>query len=305
MGERVDQAQLRERVSKVSWFHSIDLGDGLTTPGAKRPEVLKVEAEEIFGGLELAGRSVLDVGAWNGFFSFEAKRRGAKRVVACDHFTWSSGAILGKEGFDLARATLGLDIEDRQLDVHDLSVERVGTFDVVLFLGVLYHLFDPIEALSRLASIASDLLVVETQLDAHDLDRPAMVFYPRRELAGDYTNWWAPNRECVEELLRSLGFVHIQVTPHPTESSRAIFHAWRQRFDGPKVVYPRDHRWLMPSSRPWAPPRPLRQQLEALKAENEQLKAQLSRIGATRPSLRGAVVSGLRGLRDLLGPARS
>jgi tRNA (mo5U34)-methyltransferase len=113
----------------------------------------------------LEGRTVLDVGAWDGFFSFEAERRGASRVVATDHYSWHGlgwGTGDGKAGFELARTALGSRVEDVDIDVMDLSPERVGTFDVVLFLGVLYHLRHPLLALERIASVADDLLVAET-----------------------------------------------------------------------------------------------------------------------------------------------
>ena len=82
------------------------------------------------------------------------------------------------------------------VDVPELSPERIGTFDIVLFLGVFYHLFDPIDGLRRAATLAKEVLVVETHTDLCELDRPAMVMYPGAELAGDATNWWGPNPAC-------------------------------------------------------------------------------------------------------------
>ena len=138
----------------------------------------------------LAGRTVLDIGAWDGFFSFEAERRGAARVVATDHYSWHGGGWGSKAGFELARTTLGSRVEDVDIDVMDLSPERVGAFDVVLFLGVLYHLPHPLLALERVASVSRDLLILETVVDMVGVRRPAMAFYPGRELNGDPTNWW-------------------------------------------------------------------------------------------------------------------
>src|SRR5205085_11848007 len=142
----------------------------------------------------LAGKTVLDVGAWDGFFSFEAERRGAERVVALDTFAWQArGEGTGKAGFELARRALGSKVDDVEVDVLDLSPETVGTFDVVLFLGVLYHMRDPLPALDRLASVTRELLVLETHVDLLGLRRPAMAFYPGFELDGDWSNWWGPN----------------------------------------------------------------------------------------------------------------
>lgn len=98
------------------WFHSVDLGNGVVTPGSKSLDVLHAEAEAVFGPLDLRGKSVLDIGAWNGYFSFEAKRRQAERVLATDHFCWTP-EINGRVTFDLARTALNLEIEDLEIDV--------------------------------------------------------------------------------------------------------------------------------------------------------------------------------------------
>jgi tRNA (mo5U34)-methyltransferase len=214
-------------VGKFPWFHSIDLGHGVITPGIKSLKVCRAEADAIFGRVNLAGLSVIDVGAWNGCFSFEAKRRGAALVVATDSVAWVSASFRGREAFELARAALALDIEAREIDVAQLDPAGVGTFDVVLFLGVFYHRYDAIDALARAASLARELLVVETHLDLRKLDRPAMVFYPGSELGNDGSNWWGPNELCIEALLRGHGFAEIESSAHPTVSGRGIFHAWR------------------------------------------------------------------------------
>ena len=98
------------RARQYFWFHSVDLGNGVVTPGSKSLDVLHAEAETVFGPLDLRGKSVLDIGAWNGYFSFEAKRRQAERVLATDHFCWTP-EINGRVTFDLARTALNLEIE--------------------------------------------------------------------------------------------------------------------------------------------------------------------------------------------------
>jgi len=218
---------LRERVAGYTWHHSMDLGDGVVTPGGKSPAICKTEADVIFDRLDLRGRTVLDVGAWNGFFSFEAKRRGAPRVLATDSYCWAHPKFRGRETFDLARTALGLDVEAREIDVAQLSPDTVGEFDVVLFLGVFYHRLDAIESLARVARLAKEVLVVETHLDLRQLDRPAMVFYPGTELNGDATNWWGPNEQCLQALLLGHGFTEVEISVHPSTDNRAIFHAWR------------------------------------------------------------------------------
>src|SRR6266852_143035 len=142
---------LQSRVAALPWHHSIDLGGGVVTAGNKSTALCNREAALIFDRVDLKGRSVLDIGAWNGFLSFEAKRRGASRVLATDSYCWNHKDFRGRETFELARSALGLDIEALDIDVTELCQERVGTFDVVLFLGVFYHLFDPIDGLCRAA----------------------------------------------------------------------------------------------------------------------------------------------------------
>jgi tRNA (mo5U34)-methyltransferase len=218
---------LQSRVAAFPWHHSIDLGGGVVTSGNKSAALCNDEAVLVFDRVDLSGRSVLDIGAWNGFFSFEAKRRGARRVLATDSYCWSHPDIHGRETFDIARSALGLDIDAREIDVTDLSAETVGEFDVVLYLGVFYHRYDAIETLAKVARLAKQVLIVETHLELRDVEVPAMVFFPGRELANDPTNWWGPNEHCIEALLRGHGFTEIEISHHPAGPTRAIFHAWR------------------------------------------------------------------------------
>jgi len=218
---------LRSRIAEFPWHHSIDLGNGVVTPGGKSLAICNAEASLIFDRMNLNGRSVLDIGAWNGVFSFEAKRRGAAHVLATDSYCWSHPTIRGRETFDIARAALGVEIEAREVDAADLSPETVGQFDIVLYLGVFYHRYDAIEALARVARLAKQVLIVETHLELRDVDVPAMAFYPGRELANDPTNWWGPNEHCMKALLLGHGFSEIEVSAHPAGHNRAFFHAWR------------------------------------------------------------------------------
>jgi tRNA (mo5U34)-methyltransferase len=235
---------IRDEVASVRWFHSIDLGGGIVTPGAFDTAAVlpRIGMPE-----DLTGRSVLDVGAWDGFFSFEAERRGAERVVATDSHAWREP---GKEGFELARRLRGSSVEDRDLDVMELAPDTLGTFDLVLFLGVLYHMKEPLLGLERVAAVATGQLIVSTAVDLVRLRRPAVAFYPGREYGDDPTNWWGPNPAAVLAMLRSVGFRRTVVfsrpfpsrlrsvarsVRHPTSSGtgrgplvrHAVFHAWR------------------------------------------------------------------------------
>ena len=218
---------LQARVAELPWHHSIDLGGGVVTPGGKSLAICNAEASLIFDRVDLTGCAVLDIGAWSGLFSFEAKRRGAARVLATDSYCWSHPQIRGRETFDLARSALGVELDSREIDVADLSVEAVGEFDIVLYLGVFYHRYDAIEALAKAARLAKRVLIVETHLELREVDLPAMVFFPGRELANDPTNWWGPNEHCMKALLLGHGFTEVEISAHPAGHNRAIFHAWR------------------------------------------------------------------------------
>jgi tRNA (mo5U34)-methyltransferase len=215
-------------IAAITWFHRIDLGDGIVTPGVEdTPAKLPT-----FGIPErLDGLSVLDIGAWDGFFSFEAERRGARRVLATDRFCWGGGGWGTKAGFDLAHRILGSKVEDKRIDVLDLSPEAVGVFDLVFFFGVLYHMRHPLLALERVASVTKEQLILETHLDMLDCDRPAMAFYPGSEMAQDSTNWCGPNPPMVEAMLKTVGFRKVIIHSGPNYfvpySPRMVFHAWK------------------------------------------------------------------------------
>jgi tRNA (mo5U34)-methyltransferase len=221
---------LRAEVARLGWFHTIDLGNGIITPG-------RDESRRKLGWIhlpdDLRGRTVLDVGAWDGFFSFEAERRGASRVLAVDGPAWSEpawgpGGYGTKAPFELARRALGSRVEDRTIELDQIAPETVGRFDVVLFLGVLYHLKHPWPALERVASVCDDLLIVETHADLLDLRRPAMALYPGAELAGDASNWWGPNLAALIAMLREEGFARVDVVHRERRAYRYARAALRR-----------------------------------------------------------------------------
>jgi tRNA (mo5U34)-methyltransferase len=220
--------EVKQEVAKICWFHKIDLGHGIVTPGVDNsPEKLPT-----FGiPDDLHDWTVLDVGAWDGFFSFEAERRGARRVLATDHFCWGGGGWGTGAGFELAREVLHSRVEGKRIDVLDLSPRTVGVFDLVLFLGVLYHMRHPLLALERIASVTKKRLILETHVDMLDCPRPAMAYYPGTELGGDPTNWCGPNPAMVDAMLKTAGFqkvvIHSGPTYHTPHSPRMIFHAWK------------------------------------------------------------------------------
>lgn len=225
-----DEQALRARAAELAsvyWHHSIRLFPDLEIEGGKSADLLERERAAILGPLDLAGREVLDIGSWNGYFAFEAKRAGAARVIASDSLCWHLPVFRGRETFDLARECLGLDIDTQVIDPTELPGD-LAPVDVVLFLGVFYHMHDPIAVLKSAAALAREALVVETHQDLLTLDRPGMIFYPRDTLNGDHSNWWGPNPECMVELLDSIGWPKVYYQHHPvTGPGRGIYHAFR------------------------------------------------------------------------------
>jgi len=187
---------------------------------------------------DLTGKSVLDIGGWDGFFAFEAERRGAARVGVVDHYMWSldipgvmaywsqcmaagdtpkpyhetefwqPDTLPGKRGFDVAREALDSRVEEFVVDFMSCDLDLLGSWDVVLYLGVLYHMEDPLRALRRLAGVTGELAVVETEaVVIPGLEHDALWrFFPGAELNGDVSNWWAPNANALLGALRAAGF---------------------------------------------------------------------------------------------------
>jgi tRNA (mo5U34)-methyltransferase len=225
-------------LDSLPWFHRIEIRPGVTTPGTDIPADQKLA----FVGFpaDLSGKTVIDIGAWDGLFSFEAERRGARRVLATDSFAWSDDGWGSKRCFDFARTLLGSQVEDLTIDVLELAPERVGTFDVALFLGVLYHMRHPLLALERVASVCDELVMLSTSIDMLSHERPAAAFYPASTLGKDPTNWWGPNPACVTAMLAEVGFPEVELVSLQLSGAAsawdvqhhvAAFHARRSRCD--------------------------------------------------------------------------
>jgi len=230
-----DVLQLRKRVDEIPWFHTMDLGHGIRTNGKYDPsrKLARYGIPE-----DLSGKSVLDVGAWDGFYSFEAERRGAARVLATDSFVWQGKNWGTKEGFELARSVKDSHVEDKTIDVMDLSPEAVGTFDLVLFLGVLYHVKDPFGAIERVASVCHDHCILETHVDLVHVRRPAIAMYRWLELDKDPTNWFGPNPAAVINMLYAAGFRRVTIQP-PSSRLYAVpkYFATRALKRGHRMVF--------------------------------------------------------------------
>jgi tRNA (mo5U34)-methyltransferase len=240
--------ELRARVDEVGfWWHSIDLGDGVVTPGAKSSAWLKAEFDRLELG-DLRGKSVLDVGAYDGYYSFAAERLGADRVVALDSYVWSADMpgymhyrdermaagfpvepvdalpefwrpdeLPGRRPFDLAHEALDSRVEVVVGDLLDHNLEELGTFDVVLYLGVLYHVRHPLLALEKLASVSRGTAIIETQAEEFRLtaDLPICRFIEGDELNHDPSNWWTFNAASLLSMCRAAGFEHAELQSQP------------------------------------------------------------------------------------------
>lgn len=187
--------EVREKVSSVAfWYHSIELRPGIVTPGLHPSRAALAVLDSIGLPREMGGLRVLDIGCCDGYFAFEAERRGAE-VVAVDY------APPDKTGFRVAAEILGSRIPYIVENVYALPKAELGTFDVVLMLGLLYHLRHPVLALdvARAMLRPSGTLFLETLAstveveDAARAPMPLWQYLPRDSFGGDYTNKWAPN----------------------------------------------------------------------------------------------------------------
>ena len=225
----MDAAELGARMAGVRlWFHTIALPHGVTTPGLGDAQYQR-EAAELYFGMGVQGRSVLDIGAWDGYFSFEAERRGASDVLAVDDFVWRPGGPGDRAAFDLAREALGSKVRDRVLDLPEVTQGHLGQFDIVLYNGIIYHVMDPVRDLINTAAIARHVLTIETWIDNLDIPRPVMNFFPgETPPPGAPQNGWGPNSLLMHALLGRIGFETVLEFPTPTLGhQRSIFLAFK------------------------------------------------------------------------------
>lgn len=221
MSELAPDEIRRQAAALGPWFHNIDLGGVATAPEHFLGDYPAVKWRRFAHALpaDLSGRTVLDIGCNGGFYSIEMKRRGAAHVLAID----IDEDYLRQARF--AARVVGQDIEFAQLSVYDVAVLR-RRFDVVLFLGVLYHLRHPLLALDLIRDhVAGGLFVCQSMQRGDPCEAVLEPDYPFAEraileqpgfprlafiencYAGDDTNWWIPNRACTAAMLRSAGFV--------------------------------------------------------------------------------------------------
>jgi len=214
---------LRQQVAaEPSWFHRIEVLPGFYSPGWSDPSVEKLP----YFGLpeDLSGKRVLDIGCAEGFFSFEAERRGAREVIGIDSFPASI------RRFNITKAARQSNATAYLMNVYDLEPKRLGTFDLVLFYGVFYHLKHPQYALERIRSICTGELLFQTAI----CEEPAVTgvpwarFHPHGVMSGsrgeqfDPTVFWLFNSACCLAMLDHVGFTDVKVVsnwPNPFVAS--------------------------------------------------------------------------------------
>jgi tRNA (mo5U34)-methyltransferase len=216
-----EQDDIRRRIDDLGqWFHNIDLKGVRTAPNHFLGDYPNVKWRHFAHAVpkDLRGMTVLDIGCNGGFYSIEMKRRGADRVVAIDTETM----YLNQARF--AAETSGVEIQFRNLSVYDVA--KLGErFDLVIFMGVFYHLRHPLLALDLIHDhVARDLMLFQSMqrgsADVEPLepdysidetkifDRPGYpkMHFVEHRYSHDDSNWWIPNRACVEAMLRDSGF---------------------------------------------------------------------------------------------------
>jgi len=227
-----------------SWYHKIKLPDGTVTPGWFPPRDDLIE----WYGLpeDLGGKTVLDIGAFDGFWTFLSLERGAHQVIAIDDWSdrimeYGSADHYPWDTFDFCREKLGYKAPRCQRYTSSIyDVESVVspnlTFDIILFLGTIYHLRYPLLALDTIAKLCkpgTELYVESAVCDQYSPylrnqspnyeGRCVMEFYPSDQLGKRNTNWWAPNIQCLVNMMASAGFGELDYKTL-TDQPRALGH---------------------------------------------------------------------------------
>ncbi len=213
---------VRQGLAETGLYHSIRLPDGRLLRGAMGLDFQEQRLASFGLPQDLTGKRVLDIGPWDGYFSFEMERRGAE-VVAIDY--------VDLDTFRALRKAMNSRVHYERLDVYELDPTRIGTFDVVLCLGVLYHLKHPLLALEKICAVTRGVCIVDTYVvDGEQWLRgvrpplPYLEFYETNQLGGQSDNWCGPTVDAVEALVRAAGFAQAQVLCVTGTSGRVAAH---------------------------------------------------------------------------------
>lgn len=200
-----------EEIKKVSyWRHRIKLPFGPETPGRIGQELIS----RLNLPKDMSGKTLLDIGTFDGLCAFEAESRNASRVLAIDTWhgkgtddpEWWLQLHTGGLGFKIAKKILDSKVESKELSVYDLDPKRLGKFDYVLMCGLLYHLRDPITAIERALSVTKGVLLIESALiSIKSIDLPIVVFTKKLNREVHPSNWWEFSQSAVEDMCYTAG----------------------------------------------------------------------------------------------------
>jgi tRNA (mo5U34)-methyltransferase len=202
MKGNMDKAKAEKLVKgQAHWHHAFEVFPGVRTPGTYDPGFL---LEKLRLPADLRGTRILEIGPSDGYFTLQLARRGA--AVTCIDYRRKD-----EHGFGVMEKISGLQFDYHHANVYDVTEERFGQFDIVLFLGVLYHLPDMVKALSLLRAVCTGAMYMETAC-AVDLAPGQAVaqYFEGNTLNGDYSNFWMPNVECVRAMCRDAGFAPVR-----------------------------------------------------------------------------------------------
>jgi tRNA (mo5U34)-methyltransferase len=185
-------------INKYKWFHRIPLPGGIVTPGDITPSKTILSMMDT---IDFTGKSVLDIGCWDGFWSFEAERRGATTVFATDDVT--QRPVRNQPTFSIASGLKKSHAIYRpNISVYDIDTLEKKDFDIVLYFGVYYHLKHPLLAFSKLRRICKDGAILLTEGPAFGSRTNSFAkFYYRQWWVGDRSNWWVPSIKCLKEMI--------------------------------------------------------------------------------------------------------
>jgi tRNA (mo5U34)-methyltransferase len=224
------------------WYHTMELAPGVVTPGYfdLRPIVDKMPWPDV------RGKRCLDVGTYDGYLAFELEKRGAAEVVATDisdHTQWDwplevrergteyLASVAGPDkgsGFRIAHDALGSSVQRLELNIYDLSPDRVGTFDVVVCGSLMLHLRDPLRAMTAIRSVCTGQF-----LSSETIDLPLTLLHPRKAITtingqSGMILWTIPNAAGHLQMMRACGF-RIERRSKPYTIPYGVAHPARGR----------------------------------------------------------------------------
>lgn len=210
----LSRPDILDQISKHLWVHSIDLGHGVTTPGCWPAEAQRHVTDAI-DRLDLRDKKVLDIGSLDGRFTFEAERRGAAEIYATDLVDQvhppRDTTFMVAHGILESKATYHPNVS-----VFDISRLGIDDFDVVFYMGVYYHLRDPLLSFARLRQVMKEgaMILIEGEVIAN-VETPLAHFFYKKAYAFDRSNWWVPSIACLREWVESSFFEIVHDLPAP------------------------------------------------------------------------------------------